>query len=112
MSHFIICSSSVIIFGMPNGQARTQFEHAMQRGFNEDCTTPSSVFLMASAGHTLAQVGSSQCMHTNGTVSVLAQSSARSAFLMRQADTLNSGILLRGSRVRCVNLLTLRLPAQ
>src|SRR5438034_3951330 len=47
MSHFIICSSSVMIFGMPNGQASTQFEQAIQRGLSDDCTTPSSVFLMA-----------------------------------------------------------------
>ena len=52
MSHFIICSYSGTIFGMPNGQASTQFEQAMQRGFSDDCTTPSSSFLIASAGQT------------------------------------------------------------
>jgi hypothetical protein len=50
----------------------------MQRGFSADCTTPSSVCLIASAGHTSAQVGSSQCMHTIGAVWVLA---ARSSVL-------------------------------
>src|SRR5690606_38994863 len=68
MSHFIIWSNSPTYLGIPNGQAYTQFEHPMQRGLSEDCTTPSSFCLMASAGHTSAQVGSSQCMHTMGTV--------------------------------------------
>jgi len=40
----------------------------MQRGFSELCTTPSGVFLIASAGQTCAQMGSSQCMHTCGAV--------------------------------------------
>src|SRR5579863_9194183 len=40
MSHFIICSSATIILGTPNGQARTQFEQATQRGFSDECTTP------------------------------------------------------------------------
>ena len=31
---------------------------------------------------------------------------------MRQADTLNSGILLRGSSVRCVKRFALRRPGQ
>ena len=70
MSHFIICSSRTAIFGTPNGHAMTQLLHAMQRGFSDDCTTPSSVFLMASAGQTSAHVGSSQCMHTVGTVAI------------------------------------------
>src|SRR4051794_13566388 len=69
MSHFIICCCGTISLGMPNGQATTQFPQAMQRGLSADCTTPSSVFLIASAGQTLAQVGSVQCMHTEGTVS-------------------------------------------
>ena len=30
------CSNSGKILGMPKGHARTQFEHPMQRGFNED----------------------------------------------------------------------------
>ena len=40
----------------------------MHRGFSADCTMPCSVCLIASAGHTSAQVGSSQCMHTIGAV--------------------------------------------
>ena len=43
-------------------QASTQFRQPMQRGFSDDCTTPSGVCLIASAGQTWAQVGSSQCM--------------------------------------------------
>src|SRR5262245_3661286 len=68
MSHFIISSNSVFILGTPNGQASTQLLQAMQRGLRADCTTPSAVRLMASAGHTSAQVGEWQCMHTTGTV--------------------------------------------
>src|SRR6185436_467597 len=71
MSHFIICSISIMTFGTPNGHARTQLEQAMHRGFCDDCTTPSGVFLMASAGQTLAHVGSSQCMQTIGTVAMV-----------------------------------------
>ena len=71
MSHFIIWSNSATYFGTPNGQASTQFEQPMQRGLSADCTMPSSVCLMASAGQTWAQVGSSQCMHTIGAVCVL-----------------------------------------
>src|SRR5215471_115752 len=70
MSHFIIRSNSVIILGTPNGQASTQFEQAMQRGFRAVITRPSPERLIASAGHTSAQVGDSQCMHTTGTVCV------------------------------------------
>src|SRR5690606_30046900 len=66
MSHFIIWSISAMYFGTPNGQASTQLEQPMQRGFRADCTMPPSVCLMASAGHTCAHVGSSQCMHTIG----------------------------------------------
>jgi len=40
----------------------------MQRALRADCTMPSGVFLMASAGQTLAQAGSSQCMQTTGEV--------------------------------------------
>ena len=40
----------------------------MQRDARADWTTPSAVFLMASAGQTFAQAGSSQCMQTTGTV--------------------------------------------
>jgi hypothetical protein len=64
MSHFIICCSGSIIFGIPKGQARTQLLQAMQRGFIEEWTIPSSPFLIASAGQTCAQVGSSQCQQT------------------------------------------------
>ncbi len=71
MSHFIIWSISAMYFGTPNGQASTQFEQPMQRGLSADCTMPSSVCLIASAGHTSAQVGSSQCMHTIGAVCVV-----------------------------------------
>ena len=71
MSHFIIWSNSAIIFGTPNGQASTQFEQPMQRGLSADCTMPFSICLMASAGHTSAHVGCSQCMHTIGAVCVV-----------------------------------------
>src|SRR5262249_39494322 len=68
MSHFIIRSNSVTIFGTPNGHARTQFEHAMHRGLRAVITRPSALRLMASAGQTSAHVGLWQCMHTTGTV--------------------------------------------
>ncbi len=71
MSHFIISLRSSYTSGTPNGQATTQLPQAMQRGLRADCTTPSAVRLMASAGHTSAQVGCSQCMHTTGTVCTL-----------------------------------------
>jgi hypothetical protein len=71
MSHFIIWSNSAMYLGTPNGQASTQFEQPMQRGLSADCTMPPSVCLIASAGHTWAQVGSSQCMHTIGAVWVV-----------------------------------------
>src|SRR5262249_25248429 len=70
MSHFIIRSNSVIILGTPNGQASTQFEQAMQRGLRAVMTRPSPERLIASAGHTSAQRGDSQGMHTTGTVCV------------------------------------------
>jgi hypothetical protein len=57
MSHFIIISNSTYISGTPKGQASTQLPQAMQRGLRADCTTPSGVRLIASAGHTSAQVG-------------------------------------------------------
>src|SRR5215831_11749440 len=82
MSHFIICSNSLFIFGMPKGQARTQFEQAMQRGLSEDWTTPSSVCLMASAGHTSAQVGRSQCQQTVGTVAIVLSRSIKSIWII------------------------------
>ena len=66
MSHFIISSYSGMIVGMPKGHASTQFEHPMHRGFNALWTMPSSPFLIASAGHTIAHVGSSQCKQTIG----------------------------------------------
>ena len=56
--------------GMPNGHASTQFEQAMHRGFNALRTMPSSPCLIASAGHTSAHVGSTQCMHTIGVVAI------------------------------------------
>src|SRR5438477_10742060 len=49
----------------------------MQRDCSDDCTMPSAVFLIASAGQALAQAGSSQCMQTTGTVWT---DSARSAY--------------------------------
>ena len=81
MSHFIIWSKSVIIFGTPNGQASTQFEQPMQRGLSADWTTPFSVCLIASAGQTSAHVGSSQCMHTIGAVCVVVRRSMRSRWI-------------------------------
>ena len=81
MSHFIIWSNSATYFGTPNGQAITQFEQPMHRGLRADCTMPSSVCLMASAGQTCAQVGSSQCMQTIGAVWVLAARSMRSRWI-------------------------------
>src|SRR6516165_11638123 len=70
--------------GMPNGHAYTQFEHAMQRGLSDDCTMPSSFCLMASAGHTSAQVGSSQCMHTIGTVCTVVPRSTKSRCIIEE----------------------------
>src|SRR5680860_171735 len=81
MSHFIIWSISAMYLGTPNGQASTQLEQPMQRGFSADCTTPPSVCLMASAGHTCAQVGSSQCMHTIGAVWVVVARSIGSRWI-------------------------------
>src|SRR5262245_49794086 len=82
MSHFIICSNAVIIFGTPNGQARTQFGQAMQRGFSDDSTTPSSFCLIASAGQTCAQVGFSQCMQTIGVVAIDCARSTKSTWII------------------------------
>jgi hypothetical protein len=81
MSHFIIWSISAMYFGTPNGQASTQLEQPMQRGLSADCTMPPSVCLIASAGHTCAQVGSSQCMHTIGAVCVVVARSMRSRWI-------------------------------
>src|SRR4029453_6252459 len=81
MSHFIIWSKSATYLGTPNGQARTQLEHPMQRGLSADWTMPSSVCLIASAGQTWAQVGSSQCMHTIGAVWVEVARSIRSRWI-------------------------------
>src|SRR3954470_20046429 len=82
MSHFIICSYSGTSFGIPNGQASTQFEHAMHRGFNDDPTTPSSYFLIASAGQTCAQVGSSQCQQTYAAVAMVSGRSTKSKLII------------------------------
>src|SRR5687767_4869003 len=68
MSHFIIWSMRGRYLGTPKGQASTQMEQPTQRDCSADCTTPSAVFLMASAGQAAAQAGSSQCMQTTGTV--------------------------------------------
>src|SRR5579859_3226426 len=82
MSHFIIWLISALYLGTPNGQARTQFEHPMQRGLSELCTTPSAVFLIASAGQTWAQIGSSQCMQTCGAVCTLSARMMVSRWIM------------------------------
>jgi len=82
MSHFIISSGPTNTVGTPNGQASTQFEQAMQRGFSALRTTPSSPFLMASAGQTSAQVGSTQCMQTIGTVAMLFGRSRKSTWII------------------------------
>jgi hypothetical protein len=68
MSHFIMSRRVSCIFGMPKGHASTQLLQAMQRGLSAVWTTPSPVRLIASAGHTSAHVGDSQCMQTSGTV--------------------------------------------
>src|SRR5579872_1259828 len=81
MSHFIICSYSGKIFGIPKGHASTQLEQAMQRAFNEDCTTPSSPFLIASAGQDWAQVGSSQCQQTCAAVAMDSRRSRKSNWI-------------------------------
>src|SRR5688500_1150023 len=82
MSHFIISENSVFIFGTPKGQASTQLPQAMQRGLRADCTTPSPVRLIASAGQTSAQVGWSQCMQTMGTVWTLWERSMYSRWII------------------------------
>src|SRR5215469_13894097 len=82
MSHFIICCSGSIIFGIPNGQASTQLLHAMQRGFSEEWTMPSSPFLMASAGQTCAHVGSSQCQQTYAADVMLSRRSIKSKLII------------------------------
>src|SRR5581483_7026204 len=82
MSHFIISSKSTFILGTPKGQASTQLLQAMQRGLRADCTTPSSVRLMASAGQTSAQVGDSQCMQMTGTVCVVCARSTNSRWII------------------------------
>src|SRR5581483_5570666 len=82
MSHFIICSYSGITFGIPKGQANTQFEHAMQRGLSAERTMPSSPTLIASAGQTIAQVGSSQCQQTYAAVAVVTCRLMKSKLIM------------------------------
>jgi hypothetical protein len=54
----------------------------MHRGLRALRTTPSSPRLMASAGHTSAQVGSSQCMQTIGTVAIISGRSVKSTVIM------------------------------
>src|SRR5690348_12095121 len=82
MSHFIIWSGAASYFGTPNGQASTQFWHPMQRGLSDDCTTPSGVCLIASAGQTWAQDGFVQCMQTCGVVCTLLARSMYSRWIM------------------------------
>src|SRR5512133_2829379 len=82
MSHFIICSYSGTSLGIPKGQASTQFEQAMQRGLSDEPTTPSSYFLMASAGHTCAHVGLSQCQHTYAAVAIVSRRSTKSKLII------------------------------
>src|ERR1051325_11058085 len=84
MSHFIICSYCGTILGIPNGHARTQFEQAMHRGFSDEPTTPSSYFLIASAGQTCAQVGSSQCQHTYAAVAMVWRRSTKSNWIIER----------------------------
>src|SRR5262245_30610556 len=66
MSHFIMSSKPTFIFGTPNGHDRTQLLQAIHRGLRAVCTTPSPVRLMASAGHTSAQVGVAQWTRPTG----------------------------------------------
>ena len=54
----------------------------MQRGLRADCTTPSPVRLIASAGQTSAHVGCSQCMQTTGTVCTLCARSTYSRWII------------------------------
>src|SRR5215471_3674543 len=82
MSHFIICSYCGTSLGMPKGQASTQLEQPMQRGFNEDPTMPSSYFLIASAGQTWAHVGFSQCQQTYAAVAMVSRRSTKSKLIM------------------------------
>src|SRR6478609_2987672 len=82
MSHFIICSYSGINFGIPKGHASTQFEHPIHRGFNDEPTIPSSYFLIASAGHTCAHVGLSQCQQTYAAVAMVSRRSTKSKLIM------------------------------
>src|SRR5215472_3967933 len=82
MSHFIICSYCGTSLGIPNGHASTQFEHPMQRGFSDEPTMPSSYFLIASAGQTCAQVGSSQCQQTYAAVAMESLRSTKSKLIM------------------------------
>src|SRR5215831_14637135 len=82
MSHFIICSASGTSLGMPKGHASTQLAQPMHLGFSEDPTIPSSYFLMASAGHTCAHVGLSQCQHTYAAVAIVSRRSTKSKLIM------------------------------
>src|SRR5262249_11270051 len=78
----IICAGSDNTLGTPNGQAISQLRQATHRGLSEECTMPSSERLIASAGQTSAQGGLSQCMHTMGTVAVLAPRSRKATCTM------------------------------
>src|SRR5262245_5329437 len=71
MSHFIWRCIAELYFGTPKGHALTQLRQSRQRGLSADITIPSSDCLIASAGHTRAQVGSAQCMQTVGIVAVV-----------------------------------------
>ena len=82
MSHFIISSGPTWTVGIPKGHASTQLEQATHRGFNALRTMPSSPFLMASAGHTRAHVGSSQCMQTIGVVAIVLGRSMSSTWII------------------------------
>src|SRR3954451_23107878 len=82
MSHFIICSYCGTSFGIPNGQAKTQLEQPIQRGLSDEPTMPSSYFLIASAGQTCAQVGSSQCQQTYAAVAMVSPRSTKSKLII------------------------------
>src|SRR5947208_2698231 len=82
MSHFIISSNSAFILGTPKGQASTQLLQAMHACLRAVWTMPSAFFLMASAGHTSAQVGDSQCIQTTGMVCTEWERSAVSRWII------------------------------
>ena len=78
----LLLTAALVYFGTPKGHAYTQFEQPMQRGLSELWVTPSSVCLIASAGHTRAQIGSMQCMHTWGAVCTLSARMIVSRWIM------------------------------